>query len=237
MLNETGIIKVIQLDENGDRAARIDCADSLYPGPGRFILATLAGEVDSILGWPLFPVGLPGGMADFHAPLLGPLPATWSPGTQLHLRGPLGHGFHLPRDIRRLALAAFGDSPARLLPLISLAIESGADVAIFTRDPVLTNTALPPAVEIHPLSALSEVLPWANFLAMDLPLETLTELRRILNLDPYEGMPCNAEALVWTPMPCMSLAECGACAVPVRKAKYKLACKDGPVFSLSELDW
>jgi NAD(P)H-flavin reductase len=37
-------------------------------------------------------------------------------------------------------------------------------------------------------------------------------------------------------MPCSGLADCGVCAVPARRG-YKLACKDGPVFDLDELDW
>jgi hypothetical protein len=43
-----------------------------------------------------------------------------------------------------------------------------------------------------------------------------------------------AQALVITPMPCGGIAECGVCAVTARRG-WKLACKDGPVFDLTEL--
>ena len=43
-----------------------------------------------------------------------------------------------------------------------------------------------------------------------------------------------AQALIVTPMPCGGIAECGVCAVTVRRG-WKMACKDGPVFDLKEL--
>jgi len=234
---DTGIIKVIQIDEVQDRAARIDCPEGLIPSPGKYTLAHNFDEPDSAIGQPLFAVGLPGVLDNTEPPLLGSLPASWVPGTWLQLRGPHGHGFHIPTSSRRIALAAFGYSSARLLPLIPDALETGADVALFTPTPTLQSISLPPAVEIHPLSALPNALPWANFLAIDLTPDRLPDLRRVLELDPYDHLPCQTQALIYTPMPCSALAECGACAVPIPKSGYKLACKDGPVFDLNQLDW
>jgi len=146
------------------------------------------------------------------------------------------NGFHLPVDVHRLALAAFGGTTARLLPLLSLAIQSKADIAIFTNT---TNQKgyLPTAVEIHPLSSLAENLSWASFLAIDIPLEKLPDLRSTLNLSPQDRIPTPTQVLIQVPMPCSGTADCGACAVPTRKAGYKLACKDGPVFDINELEW
>jgi hypothetical protein len=232
----TGIIKVIQIDEDGNRSAYVDVPTFTYPGPGKYILANDLGDPDSALGTPLFPVGLSGTLDSRESPALGPIPWSWTPGTRLNLCGPLGHGFHLPVDFRRLALAAFGGVIARLLPLIPQAIKSEADIAIFTN---ATNqqSSLPPAVEIHPLSSLVENLSWASFLAIDIPLEVLPDLRSALNLGPQDRIPVATQVLVQVPMPCSGLADCGACAVPTRKAGYKLACKDGPVFEINELDW
>lgn len=232
----TGIIKVIRLDGHGYRTARIECPDSLIPGPGKYIQVHNPDEADAPLGWPLFQGGIPGTLEDESTPFLGPIPPSWNPGMPVNLAGPIGHGFHLPPATRRLALAAFGDTAARLLPLIKPAIESGADIAIFT----LTHQhpgSLPPAVEIHPLNALAGALSWADFAAIDIPLGALPGLRDTLKLGPHDHIPCRAEALVWTPMPCSALADCGACAVPTLKAKYRLACKDGPVFDVNDLDW
>jgi Leu/Phe-tRNA-protein transferase len=47
--------------------------------------------------------------------------------------------------------------------------------------------------------------------------------------------PCPGQALIHTAMPCAGIAECGACAVRTRKS-WRLACKDGPVFDISELE-
>jgi hypothetical protein len=35
-------------------------------------------------------------------------------------------------------------------------------------------------------------------------------------------------------MPCAGLADCGVCAVELRRG-WKLACKDGPVFDLRDI--
>ena len=108
--------------ESGERAARIDCHPGLIPSPGKYILAYETDEPDSVLGWPLFTVGLPQPLDESAAPLLGSIPESWGPGAQLHLRGPLGHGFQIPPTTRRLALAALGDTTSRLLPLIQLTL-------------------------------------------------------------------------------------------------------------------
>ena len=97
-------------------------------------------------------------------------------------------------------------------------------------------SALPSTLEIYPLSSLREALTWPDLLALDLPLERLPALRDLLGLQPGDLLPCPAQALIWTPMPCAGLAECGACAVPSRRG-YKLACEDGPVFPLNHLEW
>ena len=151
----------------------------------------------------------------------------------LALRGPLGQGFSLPENARRLALISLAESPARLLPLASQAVKEHLAVALFTDAPL---AGLPAALEIQPLSALSEALSWADFIALELPLGALPELRPRLGLSAADRLPCPAQALITTPMPCAGMAECGACAVPSQRG-WKLACKDGPVFNLNELSW
>lgn len=237
MMYDTGIIRVIQIDDTQKRAARIDCPENLYPPPGKYTLAYNPDEPESATGQPLFAVGLPEALDNSTPPLLGPLPPSWVPGTRLLLRRPQGHGFHIPSTARRIALAAFGASSARLLPLIPAAIEYGADVALFTQTPTQQSISLPPAVEIHPLSTLPEALSWANYLAIDITPAMLPDLPQVLGLGPHDRIPFQAQALIYMPMPCGAVAECGACAVPSRRSGYKLACKDGPVFDLNQLEW
>jgi len=127
-------------------------------------------------------------------------------GMRLALRGPLGHGFHLPTGPRRVALAALNDSAGPLLPL----------------------------VEVLPLDLLPEAPGWAHYLALDAPLRLLPGLPRLLGLERPGNLGCPAEVLARADMPCGGLAACGVCAVEARKG-WKLACKDGPVFDWEEL--
>jgi dihydroorotate dehydrogenase electron transfer subunit len=149
------------------------------------------------------------------------------------LRGPLGHGFTPPAHLRHLLLAAAGDTTLRLTPLIAAAQSGNTDIVLCTD---LPTAAISSSIEIYPLHSLPEILPWADYLALDVPSDTLPHLRTCLGLAPQTILPCPAQALLLTPMPCGALADCGACAIPTRQG-YQLACKDGPVFDLRELMW
>jgi hypothetical protein len=156
----------------------------------------------------------------------------------LDLWGPLGRGFHLPSPLQRLACAALGSSMARLLPVLREALSRGAAVVLFTDLPL---PSLSSDLEVQPLGALPEELYWPDFLALDLAAEQLPGLRAILKLNPSVLIPYPVQALILSPMPCGGAADCGVCAVPGRasgpRSGLKLACKDGPVFDLKELDW
>ncbi len=160
-------------------------------------------------------------------------PVDWTPGTQLDIIGPLGHGFTLPRNILRLGLVGMGKTIARLFPLIQQAAQTHTSTALFTDLPA---SMLPATLEIHPLDALKEELGWPDFLVLDLSLENLAGLRAILGLAPGHSLACPAQVLITSPFPCAGLAQCGACAVPSRRG-WKLACEDGPVFDLNLLNW
>ncbi len=237
----------------GRLAAWIDCPPSAIPAAGQYVLAYAPGDPLSAVGTALFcgqaSVSLKTSARGFLA--APPFPAAWSPGTPLVLRGPLGRGFSL--NGQRLALAALGDTVTRLLPLAAQALQRGDAVTLFTSAPL---PALPASIEIYPLVSLPEALAWADCLAIDLPLEALPGLRLSLGLKKEDQLILPAQALVYTPMPCAGLADCGACAVPARHTRERrssvmrtmeqrtkerrsfwLACKDGPVFRLDELVW
>ena len=208
---------------------RIACPPGVVPPPGRYLSAYAPSESGAPLAAPLFLAQAATG--GFWA--AAPFPPAWIPGTELLLRGPLGTGFELPAAVTRLALASLSASPARLLPLASAALDRDCAVTLFTDTPL---TGLPSTLEISPLCSLRESLSWPDLLALDLPLEGLPGLRSLLGLPAGGLLPCPAQALLWTPMPCAGIAECGACAVPSRHG-YKLACADGPVFPLHTLEW
>ena len=207
-------------------AGRIACPADLRPGPGQYLLASLLDDPVEALATPLFASGM--------AAELAPFPTGWSPGARLALRGPLGRGFRLPPDSRRVCLAACQTTPARLLPLAALALGRGAAVTLVVEAQPQTAIPrnLPAAVEVVPCEAMPEALAWADCLALDTPSGGLYSLLSRLNLDRGRAQALNAQVLVGTAMPCGGLAECGICAVRTSRS-WMLACKDGPVFDLA----
>jgi NAD(P)H-flavin reductase len=207
--------------------ARIACPAGAIPAAGQYLRAWDPADGEAALAHPVFAEKV---YEDgfLSAP---PAPAGWTPGTRLELRGPLGRGFHLPAGAKRLALAALGEGAGRLMPLARQALSAGGDVTFCADFPL---AEIPSAIEFHPLAALAEILSWADFLAVDIPLGGITSLRSRLGLPQGVPLPCPGQILVWAPMPCAGLAGCGVCATPVRRG-WKLACEDGPVFALEEL--
>ena len=211
--------------EDGSRQARVSCPPGLIPSPGQYLLA--GDGSDSPLPVPLFHTdSAPQGFI-----AAAPIPDSWNPGIELQLRGPLGHGFGLPLSARKVGLIAFDLSPARLRGLISLALEQAAAVVLICN----SNTDhLPDDVEVQPMSALDEIVEWADYLALDVPRENLNQVRdRLGKLNQIVARK-ETQILIHTPVPCGGVAECGVCAVTL-KSVWKLACKDGPVFDWREI--
>ncbi|HUF38595.1 MAG TPA: hypothetical protein VMN57_08730 [Anaerolineales bacterium] len=224
MTANLGRILEFRLEPDGHRTVRIGCDPKAAPAPGRYLLADLPADLDSLLAAALFSsLSFPDGF--LAAPLDGPLPPAWELGAELRLRGPLGRGFNLPPAVRNLALAAAGDTAARLLPLV----ERAGSAALFTDLPV---PDLPTRVEVQPLAALPEALGWADFVAVDIPLGRVEDLGGILG-EPA-ALPVTLPAgqvLVHGPMPCGGLGECGLCALPAGRRSI-LLCVEGPVCDL-----
>jgi NAD(P)H-flavin reductase len=222
MQTGTGIVKEIFLDRMA--AARIDCPKSFVPAPGRYVMAHASSEPDVPLAVPVFSAGTCTG--GFLA--ASPLPASWIPGTHLNLRGPLGHGFTMPASARCVALIAFDRPSSRLFSLLEPAFAQRAAATLVCEHP---PDELPSSLEIVPPQALSEVLAWADYAAVDLARDALYSLPATF---PQKNIHGSAQVLVEAAMPCGGLAECGVCAVTLRHG-YRLACKDGPVFDLNDL--
>jgi dihydroorotate dehydrogenase electron transfer subunit len=211
--------------EDGFRYARLTCPPNLVPEPGQYLLAS--DGTDSTLPVPLFHTDYaPQGFV-----AVTPAASRWVPGLVLDLRGPLGRGFNLSLAARRVGLVAFDDAPARLRGLIRQALKQDAAV-------VLVSSAapdnLPDDVEVQPLSTLSDILAWADYVAFDVSRENLPQLREQVGKQNSIIAPLGAQILIRTPVPCGGIAECGVCAVTL-KSEWKLACKDGPVFDWGEL--
>ena len=222
MKNGQGQLSEIYLDS----CAQILCPPDLIPAPGQYILAHARGS-DSPLAVPVFfSDSAPNGFRS--APFL---PLAWMPGTQLNLRGPLGHGFSIPAFARKVALIAFDDSPERLRGLISLALKQDAEVVL------VSNTVLadmPETVEVQPLQAVTDIYQWADYAAFDAARENLNQLGKMLGVGEQSQGPREAQVLVRAPMPCGAIAECGVCSITIRH-EWQMICKDGPVFDLNSI--
>lgn len=223
------VIQEIRYTQNRRVTAWIACQPAAIPAPGQYVLTWSPGDNAAALASVLFPAEI--GENGFLAS--PPIPESWQPGTNLQMRGPLGRGFQLPNNTHRLILAAFTETVERLLPVMNLAIQADIAVALYTIQPA---TGLPAAVEIYPISDLPAAINWADVLMLDVSIEDLARLRSWLGLKQREHLPCPAQALVLTSMPCGGLAECGACFVPGHR-NWMQACQDGPVFDLKALDW
>ena len=222
----TGKGRVVELIlTNGFHHARLTCAENLIPSPGQYLLASDDSHVP--LPVPLFYTdSSPQGFI-----AAAPIPDSWDPGREIYLRGPLGRGFELPSSARRIGLVTLTDSAARLYGLIQPSLKQDAAIVLVS---ALGVDNLPDEVEVHPLSALSEIIEWADYVALDVARENLPGLREQIFNGKRAKVPIKAQVLVRSPVPCGGIAECGVCAVSV-KSGWKMACKDGPVFDWKEL--
>ena len=208
------------------------CPPTLRPNAGQYLLAHIAGG-DDVLPTPLFASGI----REHGLQLAGPLPAAWTVGTRLAVRGPLGRGFKLPVNARHIVLASLNAHGSLLGLLVEMALSREAPKAetsvVFCGDSPAAG--FPSEVEMLLLDSLPDLLSWADYLALDVDQKQLPELRGLLHLAPGQRCPVTAQVLVETPLACGGLAQCGLCAVETRRG-WKLACEDGPVFDMDELE-
>lgn len=222
----TGNGQVLELIlEDGLQLVRLTCPSNLIPSPGQYLLA--GDGFHSILPVPLFYTdSAPQGFI-----AVAPLSNAWNPGLELALRGPLGRGFTLPSSCRKIGLIAFDTSPARLNGLIQPALQRDAAVVLVCAS---APDHLPDEVEVQPMSALEEVVEWADYVACDIRREDLSQMREQLKKMDQLIVRNDAQVLIYAPIPCGGIGECGVCAVTL-KSGWKLACVDGPVFDWSEV--
>lgn len=222
-----GRLSELLLEAYQNATARLVCPPEAAPKPGQYLQAVDPQDEEQAVATSLFAAGIAEHVdsGEVSMPVLAALPESWQPGTQLQLRGPLGQSFELPKRAQRVALGALGGSPGRLLPLVSPALRQRAEVVLCCDAPV---RELPMAVEVQGLDGLPEALRWADYVALEMPVEEVEQLSRLLSRVPRQ---VRGQILVLSPMPCGGLAQCGVCTVK----GTRLACEDGPVFELSQL--
>lgn len=224
MHTNTATVAEIRLDNHGNPIARLVSPLRLTPAPGQYLLAFDDG---CLLPHPLFFAG----SCQQGFLIAPPIPPAWKPGTALILRGPLGRGFDLPTTTQKLMLVALGSTLSRILPVGIAALERDIAVTLYANPPL---PPLPLSVEAYPLDLIPEGRHWADFLIMDMLIESLPGWRDIFGLGSGEPIPFPGQALIVSAMPCGGLADCGVCAIPYRRS-WKFCCKDGPVFNLADL--
>jgi hypothetical protein len=224
MMN-TGVGKVLELLlQDGLRHARIACPANLIPSAGQYLLASSGSD-------PLLPASVFYTDSALEGFITAPAPDTWIPRLELFLRGPLGRGFALPSGAKKICLVAFDDPPIRLRGLIRLSMKQQAAVTLVTDAGV---DSFPDEIEVQPLASLTEILAWADYVAMDVARENLQRLMEKLGKANLLSVMDEAEVLVRAQTPCGGIAECGVCAVTTRSG-WSMTCKDGPVFSFNDL--
>jgi hypothetical protein len=227
MVQAAGEITELWLAGNNTVGGRMRCSPALRPAAGQYFHA-FSPELPGCLPVALFISEIE--QSDLL--IAPPLPAGWQVGSRLAVRGPLGRGFRLPEEARRVSLGALDGNAYRLLPLVRQALAQQAVVTLLTQH---IPPQLPMAVEVMPLESLPEAINWADFLALDVSLEDISTLPARLNMPPGQPCPFPVQVLVVAAMPCGGVAECGVCGVKTRRG-WVLACKDGPVFDFNLLE-
>jgi NAD(P)H-flavin reductase len=192
--------------------------------PGQYLLAR--GEND-ILPVPLFPCGMNAAQLTGFPLLENHL----QPGTLLNIRFPLGKGFSLPVNVRRLLMVSGTVSPLRLFPVAGQVLSAGGEIALFTE---IMPVRIPVEMELIDREHLAEAAAWADFIIGDTSLAGLAAWKELAG--GGQSIPGRQiQVLVDTPLLCAGMADCGVCSVKTHRG-WKLACKDGPVFEFCELE-
>ncbi len=222
--------------------------------PGQFLMLRCGPAWNPYLRRALFPVELREDSLALWIDSLADEGLAWLSrrklGDSLDLIGPLGKGFSIQPQQRRLLLVAEAAHVSPLLALMQLQLARQGGVVLLLQGQTVTDLlppgALPPSVEYYTATAdgsagdadalgalLVSTLLWADALAAAGSTGFLRRLQRRLEEvrpQPYRGF---AQAVAPVPLPCGAGA-CLACLVDTGRG-YHRACQRGPVFDLAEL--
>jgi len=197
------------------------------PLPGQFMLARFWTTIYPYVNTVVFPTTTESNSFTIEIKNEDQQSQNLSLGSKVELIGPCGQPVSLNKTARNLLLVA-NTSPHKLLPFAQLALTCGMDVTflISCKYPL---ESLDPRIEVHtgelkPL--LENHFEWAEQTLMDFKPGTI--IHKLL--DPISS---NIHVLCHLMMPCGAGA-CHGCTV-YTKSGWKLACKQGPFFKLSEL--
>lgn len=233
--------------------------------PGQFFMLRVLNGSDPLLprAYSIFRLGRgrrgQSARADFLFKIVGRGTAQLAaqrPGTAVDLLGPLGKAFAVPQGTQECVLVAGGIG---VPPVIALAEAlAGRKSARPTMVALLggrSKSDILCAADFRRAGARLSVATedgsaGRRGLVTDLLERHLAEgrrsgrvvyacgppgmLRRVAEVAAARGVPCQLS--MEAPMGC-GIGICMGCAVPVRGDRYRLCCKDGPVFEASEVLW
>ncbi len=219
--------------------------------PGQFFL--VAGP--SYLRRPVWPSRFDERSIEFMVDVGRDLTDAWlisrSVGDVLDTIGPLGHGFDPANKGERVLLVAQSAlNVGPLLPLLSQALDVGAEVLLLTAAThsrrLYPRSELPPAVELQVATAdgslghrgsitdlIADVLPWADRVAAAGDRQLYTAMKAAGIAQSLAGSEVCQVLLTDVALVC-GVGACQACAV-LSSRGTTLACQQGPVFALADL--
>ncbi len=201
--------------------------------PGQYFLLNDASPDGALIPNVVFPIEV----TTSGIRIAPPTPTDWTPGLAISGQGPLGNGFHVPAMTRKISLICYHSSPQLLLSLASDVLSRGGEANLFWDIPVNGKSILPfqSSLEILPIHAVDDAFLWADWIAIDVPFSRVAEIGALRKNAGQLLSNESVEVLIRQDMPCGGMGECGVCSIPTRKGGWKLACKDGPVFTWGEL--
>jgi dihydroorotate dehydrogenase electron transfer subunit len=221
--------RISEVDElYGELGIKVSFPQLVQAIPGQYLLAR-SSESNDVLPTVLYPYELNENIHHFA----GLIPNTWLPGVSLAIHGPIGNGFQLPPQSGKVALVAVpGASIIPLLTLAKTALINNAEIVLLTAS---SPAFLPAEIEVLPVQMLPEIQKWADYIAAVAELSSLGDLINFFIPTSRQHLHPHVEVMIQTKAICAGTAACGVCSVFTKKG-WKLACKEGPVFILDELD-
>jgi dihydroorotate dehydrogenase electron transfer subunit len=224
--------------------------------PGQFLLLRCADRFTCYLHRPVFPAA---SIEGHFSLLLRPDPdpgLAWlsarQPGDVLDVIGPLGSGFPFSKNVRHLLLVSDSASIDPLLAQMERALASGSAVTLVLggsrASTIYPVAALPPVVEFQaatldgslgyrgPVSdLLPDLLRWADMTCAAGSMNLYRTIRQQMEQVRFSAEPNFLYGLIRDNWMACGVGACLSCVLPTTTGP-KLACVEGPVFDLVELN-
>jgi dihydroorotate dehydrogenase electron transfer subunit len=222
--------------------------------PGQAVLIATGWGLDPYLRRTFYPVAITEESFTIRLPLDGDRGRAWlrmaATGAELDCLGPVGHGFSLPAQTRRILCLGQGDAAWTLLPLVRAASARGYAVTLaveaLTRRQLIPAAMLPVSVEYHIATTdgsagrkgdlraqLPALLSWADAVVAAADMAFYRHLGRAIEETRVLLPKGYAQALYQMDFLCGTGA-CQACAVDIAGGRRRV-CLRGPVFDLVDI--